>query len=132
MKSNQGETKMSKHSFTILFIIISSIFNIILTFALILGLIVLSSFILFKCLGFSPEGKLSIVAILISFLAGLIGGMTIFTKLCAWAIDKFNLYNKLESQVLGRYLPRGKKAPTSTPDTPQTVMPDSVKLDDEE
>ncbi|MBP5358853.1 MAG: hypothetical protein J6Y69_06685 [Treponema sp.] len=123
---------MSKHSFTILFIFISSVFNIILTFGLIILLIVLSSFILFKCLGFSPEGKLSLVAILVSFLAGLIGGMTIFTKLCAWAIDKFNLQDKLESQVLGRYLPRGKKAPTSTPDTPQTVMPDSVKIEEDE
>ncbi|MBP5452009.1 MAG: hypothetical protein J6Y16_07215, partial [Treponema sp.] len=62
----------------------------------------------------------------------LIGGMVIFTKLCAKVIDKFNLSSKLESQVLGRYLPRGTKAPTSTPDEPQTVMPDSVKLDDEE
>ena len=123
---------MSKHSFTILFIFISSVFNIILTFGLIILLIVLSSFILFKCLGFSPEGKLSIVVILVSFLAGLIGGMTIFTKLCAWVIDKFNLQNKLESQVLGRYLPHGKKTATSTPKEPTTVMPESVKIEEDD
>ncbi|MBO7639590.1 MAG: hypothetical protein J6S91_11500 [Treponema sp.] len=123
---------MSKHSFTILFLIISTIFNVILTFGLIILLIVLSSFILFKLMGFNPNSALSVVAILVSFLAGLIGGMVIFTKLCAKVIDKFNLSSKLESQVLGRYLPRGTKAPTSTPDEPQTVMPDSVKLDDEE
>ncbi|MBP5441605.1 MAG: hypothetical protein IKI90_00640 [Treponema sp.] len=123
---------MSKHSFTILFIIISTIFNIILTFGLIILLIVGVSFLLFKLGGLNPQSSIGLIAVVVCFLGGLIGGMVIFTKLCGLVIDKFNLSSKLESHVLGRYLPRGTKAPKVQPEEPKTVMPDSVKLDPDE
>ena len=71
---------MSKHSFTILFIIISTIFNIILTFGLIILLIVGVSFLLFKLGGLNPQSSIGLIAVVVCFLGGLIGGMVIFTN----------------------------------------------------
>ncbi|HBB43309.1 MAG TPA: hypothetical protein DEO40_08410 [Treponema sp.] len=119
---------MNKKTYTALFTIISTIVNIVMTLAIILALIILSSIVYFKLLGKQEPNSVILVVWMVCFFAGLVIGMILFTKICTWVIDRFNLASKLDSRALGHYLPAGKKAEAAMknePEKPKTNMPAS-------
>ena len=126
---------MNKKAYTVIFTIVSTIFNIALTLTIIAALMLLTSVIYFKLLGNTEASSAYAIALIICFFGGMILGMFIFTKLCGWVIDRFNLAKKLEPRVLGRYLPSGKKYEEEMKKEehkPKTNIPKSpVLLDDE-
>ena len=100
---------MNKKTYTVLFTIVSTIANIILTFLIIALLLLGVSAFYFKVLGKTTPGTGLAILWMISFVAGLILGMFLFSKLGSWVIDRFNLATKLDPKILGKYLPSGKK-----------------------
>jgi len=102
---------MSKRSNTILFTIISTILNIVMTLAIIIILLFGVSFFYFKVLGKTQPGTGLAISWMVCFLVGLVLGMFLFAKIGAWVIDRFNMVDKLDPKFLGKYLPSGKKNP---------------------
>ncbi|MBP5174484.1 MAG: hypothetical protein ILP07_01040 [Treponema sp.] len=126
---------MNKKTYTVLFTIISTIFNIIMTLGIIVALMILVAFVYFKVLNAGVQASSALlVAWAICFFGGLIVSMMLFGKICGWVIEKFHLASKLDPKVLGRYLPNGTKGavPADEPKRPKTNIPKSpVAIDDE-
>lgn len=80
---------MSKQSNTVIFMLIATIVNVLLMFAIFIIVIVLAGLI------FDLSGNLGIIALGIAFIAAIGGSIFIYTKLVNWAIEKFNLEDKL-------------------------------------
>ncbi len=98
---------MTKSERTLLFNIIVGLFNIVIGL-LIEGFLILAGYILLADL--TPEARESVpVNVLLPFvlLIGLIAAMSISRSCVIWALDKFNLREKLDSNLLKRY-PRKK------------------------
>ncbi len=127
---------MNKKTYTVLFTIISTIVNIALTLSIIVALMILIAFVYFKILGYQELSSAFLIALMISFFVGLVLGLVVFTKLCSWVIDRFNLDQKLDPKALGHYLPNGKKnlgaSKNAEEKKPKTNIPKSpVMIDDE-
>lgn len=86
------------------------VFNIfVMLFNIVLGLII-EGFLLFSCFflmqGFSPEVQQSIpVTVVLPFilLVGFFACVAISRRCVTWAIDRFNLRDKLDQNLLKRY-----------------------------
>ena len=121
---------MTKKQFSFLFTVISTLVNIVISLAIIVALIVLTSLVLSKAVGVK-NGNVYMVVWMLCFVAGIILGMIIFSKLCTFAIDRW-FYDKLDKKIIGRYTPKNSSGRTersqrNESDKPKTNMPDSVK-----
>ena len=95
-----------------LFLFFGSIFEIVETLAVILLLFVLFSFLIFKVFQL-PEGLARTVfqfSTIVSFIGGLFLGFMIYKACANFVIEKFNLSEKLSTEVLGHYSKRYKEA----------------------
>lgn len=119
---------MTKKGNTILFTLISTVANIIMTLLIIMVLCLLS-FVIMN-FGFKiHNGQAYQIVWMACFLGGLVLGMFLFAKICGYVIEKFNLDKKMDAHVVGKYLPGGKKARYESSDEEpkhKTVMPASV------
>lgn len=125
---------MTKKAFTIWFTIISTILNILFT-ALIIGILAVSAtLILTKVIG-TKNGQIFIVVWMMCFLAGLVLGMFLFGRISSAIITKYNLASKLDPKIIGKHLPNGNVNKYAQKEEEEkkvkTVMPDSVKEDDD-
>ncbi len=80
---------MSKQSNTVIFMIIATIVNVILMFAIFI-LVFVSANLLFDL-----NGNLGIVVLGFSFIAAIGGSIFLYSKLVNWSVKKFNLEEKL-------------------------------------
>ncbi|MBP5747091.1 MAG: hypothetical protein J6W63_01865 [Treponema sp.] len=122
---------MTKSTFTILFTLVSTIINIILTVATIA---ILAVAFLFTCKMIGcKNGNVVYMGLLVCFVVGVFLNFYLFSKLTVWAVKKFNLAPKLSSSFVARQLPNGAKF-TSQVSEPKkkTVMPKSVLESEEE
>ena len=94
---------MTKKELTLLFNICVGIFNILL------GLII-EGFLIFACLfilyGLPEQAQQSVpVNVLLPFIliVGLFSSMAISRRCVIWAIDKFDLRDRLDSKLTSRY-----------------------------
>lgn len=124
---------MNKKAFTTVFTIVSTIANIIMTF-LIIGLLLLGSgAFYFKVLKKDAPGTGLAIMWMVCFVAGLVAGMILFNKIGSWVIDHFNLAEKLDPKIVGKYLPNGKKNPVyKEPEKTVTNIPKSNLAVDED
>ncbi len=80
---------MSKQSNTAIFIIVATIVNILIMFAIFIVFFLIAGFL------FDLNGNLGIIMLGLSFIVAIGGSIFIYSKLVSWAIAKFNLEDKL-------------------------------------
>lgn len=80
---------MSKQSNTAIFIIVATIVNIIIMIAIFLIVFIGATLI------FDLDGGIAAIVLGLSFVAAIGGSIFIYSKLVRWAINKFNLEDKL-------------------------------------
>ena len=84
-----------------IFLLLGSIFEIAETLAVILLLFIFFSFLIFRVFQFCT---------IVSFLGGLFLGFMIYKTAANFIIEKFNLTDKLTTEILGHYSKRFKNA----------------------
>ena len=129
---------MDKKTFTVLYIIISTLADILLSLGIVLALTFISGLTL--TLFHVQSANAAMIVILVSFIVGVILSFIIFTKLSNLIIRKFNLENKL----LPKWVRRAGTEPVRQNETevsytvqdersaPQTNMPSSVTFSEQE
>lgn len=108
-KQQQVEYR-NKKRFSSIFLFIATIFEIIETFIIILLLIIGSVAITAKFVDVNSalfSNILGIIIIVFS-LGGLIIGFIIYKKAMGWAINKFNLKDKLLDDVTSHYIKKNE------------------------
>ena len=123
---------MNKNTFTLLFTLISTIVNLVLTvatIAILAGLFVLVC----KTTGIK-DGNVVYIGLFVCLIVGMILNFYFFSKLTVWAVKKFNLAPKLNSNFVARQLPGGEKfaSQIQEPQKKKTKMPQSVLEPEEE
>ena len=95
-----------------LFLFFGSLFEIVETLLVILGLFILFSFLIFKVFNLPEEAAKTIYqySTIVSFLGGLFLGFVIYKRCARFVIEKFHLEDKLSNEVLGHYAKRDKAA----------------------
>ena len=87
------------------FLLLGSLFEIVETLLVILGLFILFSFLIFKVFNLPEEAAKTIYqySTIVSFLGGLFLGFVIYKRCARFVIEKFHLEDKLSNEVLGHY-----------------------------
>lgn|SRR5574344_349776 len=116
---------MNKKGNTVLFTIISTICNILMTLVIIAALSLLAIVIMNRVIK-TTNGTVYQVVLMICFLGGMVLSMFLFVKLTGWVIKKFNMESKLDPKLLGRYVPNAKTTEKEEKPVQKTVMPASV------
>ncbi len=80
---------MSKQSNTAIFIIIATVVNILIMFAIFILVFVVAGLL------FDLNGNLGVVVLGLSFVISIGGSIFIYSKLVNWAVVKFDLEEKL-------------------------------------
>ena len=109
-KQQQVEYR-NKKRFSSIFLFIATIFEIIETFIIILLLIIGSVAITAKFVDVNSalfSNILGIIIIVFS-LGGLVIGFIIYKKAMGWAINKFNLKDKLLDDVTSHYIKKNEE-----------------------
>lgn len=109
-KKKQVEYR-NKKRFSSLFMLGATVFEIIETFLIILFLLLVAIVIASRILDMNStvfSNVLAIIVIVFS-LGGLIIGFLIYKKVMRWAINKFNLKDKLLEEVTSHYIKPEKK-----------------------
>jgi energy-coupling factor transporter transmembrane protein EcfT len=114
---------MNKKSNTVLFTIVSTIVNILMTLLIIIALCLIAVVILNKIFKIT-NGAVYQVVLMICFLGGMVLSMFLFVKLTGWVIKKFHMESKLDAHLLGRY--GATQTEEKKDDKPKTVLPNSV------
>ena len=94
------------------FLLLGSLFEIVETLLVILGLFILFSFLIFKVFNLPEEAAKTIYqySTIVSFLGGLFLGFVIYKRCARFVIETFHLEDKLSNEVLGHYVKRDKAA----------------------
>lgn len=82
---------MSKTSNTIIFVLLATIVNILMIFAI----LILCIFIASNLFDLNNNTSLSLIVLAISFIISIGGSLFIYSKLVKWASVKFDLDSKL-------------------------------------
>lgn len=121
---------------TLIFMLLSSIADVLMTLVIIAALCVLVTFVL-KMVHVN-NGQVYIFSWMACFIAGIVIAVIVFARVCSHVIERFNLVDKLDERALGKYLPNGKRIQyadstesSGQPKKRKTVMPDSVLPKDE-
>lgn len=124
---------MTKKAFTILFVLVATIVNIVMTLAVIILLAVVSTLLIRVVLRIERPDVL-LLTWMVCFIGGLILDMVLYSKLCDKVIEKFKLAEKLDPRLLRRRsgFPASSRQTKSQPEKPKTVLPKSVLPDEEE
>jgi hypothetical protein len=80
---------MSKQSNTAIFILIATVVNIVIMFAIFILVFVVAGLL------FDLNGNLGVVVLGLSFVISIGGSIFIYSKLVNWAVVKFDLEEKL-------------------------------------
>ncbi|MBP5519836.1 MAG: hypothetical protein J6X84_04580 [Treponema sp.] len=88
-----------------IFLFFGSVFEIVETIAVILGLFVFFSLLIFRVFNLPEEAAKTIyqASTIIAFVGGLFLGFLIYKNCARFVIEKFKLSDKLTSEVLGHY-----------------------------
>lgn len=97
-----------KKSTSNLFLFIGTIFEIIISLACVMGLVLLVAVITLKWLNLPDTTKGTIFNILsvVALIGGLFLGFIIYKSIGRWVIHKFNLEDKLKDEVLNQFKTR--------------------------
>jgi len=101
----------NKKNFSTMFMVIATLVEIIITFLLVIGLLILGIFILSRVCNVESEAFSNIlgVMVIIISLAGLVLGFIIYKLLMRFIIKKFKLEEKLNDEILFHYVKNYKE-----------------------
>lgn len=120
---------MNKKGFTLLFILVSTIANVLLTL-LCIALLAITFIGILKVFHVEAGSSAYGTALVVSFLVGLIISFFLYTKVSTLIIKKFNMTEKFEDKWLDHS--RSENGSSSKEKPRQTKMPSSVLPTDEE
>lgn len=122
---------MNKKLNTVLFILISTIVNIVVLLLLIAILIVLSTLVISKVFKAGDNANVVILTYTLCFVVAMVANMMLSAKVSSWVIKHFNLENKLDTRPS-----KGTKKQSSSSESKEekkkTVLPDSVLMKEDE
>ncbi len=120
---------MTKKQFTLLFLLVATIVNIVMTVAIIVALIVLSMLII-RFLLHIEDPSIVMIAWMICFIGGIVLDMFVYSKLVNYIIIRFKLDDKLDPRMMGK---KGAAVAAKEKESkPKTVLPKSVLGTEEE
>ncbi len=120
---------MTKKQFTLLFLLVATIVNIVMTVAIIVALIVLSMLVI-RFILHIEDPKIVTVVWMICFIGGIVLDMFVYSKLMNYIITRFKLDDKLDPRMMGK---KGATAAAKEKESkPKTVLPKSVLGTEEE
>lgn len=93
-----------KHRSTI-FMIVASVVEIIVTLVIMVGLYILAAWLIYKVFKSASPLPFQIAYPLI-FILGMILGFIVYKRIMRFGIDKFNLRDKLQPDIVDHYLTR--------------------------
>lgn len=93
----------NKKNFSRMFVFFGSVFEIIETLAIIIGLFIAFAFILSRILPADIFNKVYSIVTIAVFFGGLVLGFFIYRALMQFLIEKFDLREKLTDEVLNHY-----------------------------
>ena len=120
---------MTKKHFSLLFLLIATVLNIVMTIVIIVALIVLAM-LLIRVILHIEDPMVAMIAWMVCFIGGIILDMFVYSKLMNSVITRFKLDDKLDPRLLGK---RGAAAAAKEKASkPKTVLPKSVLGDNDE
>ena len=120
---------MTKKNFSLLFLLVATVINILMTIVIIVALIVLVSFVI-RVLLKLEDPAIVMVAWMVSFIAGIVLDMFAYAKLMNFVIERFKLEDKIDPRMLGK---RGAAAYAKEKAAkPKTVLPKSAMPEKED
>lgn len=120
---------MNKKHFSLLFLLVATVLNIVMTIVIIVALIVLAM-LLIRVILHIDNPMVAMIAWMVCFIGGIILDMFVYSKLMNYAITRFKLEDKLDPRMLGK---RGAAAAAKEKASkPKTVLPKSVLGDNDE
>ena len=122
---------MNKKAFTALYLVVSTIINIIMLLVIIVALIALDTLAITKIFHCQDNANVIVISYTLCFAIAMVGNMILSAHISSWVIKKFHLEDKLETGFGGKKK-SGPKAEEVKVEKKKTVLPDSVKITDEE
>ena len=119
---------MNKKANSIVFLLVSTVLNIVLMLVVIILLLVISTAILKHVVGLPDGHKAYSIMMLVYLVIGVVSSFVINQRVTAKIIIKFNLDDKFEDDWFGKK----KDAPAGNQVQTTTNLPDSAKLSEEE
>ena len=95
-----------------IFLLVGSIFEIIETIVIIIALFLLFLFLIIRVFHFKDQVGQTLyqISTIVSFIGGLILGFFVYKAFANFVIEKFNLHDKLTSEVINHYSKRAREA----------------------
>lgn len=100
-----------KRRVSTVFMLVASLFEIIETLLIIVGLFLISSVFFLKILDSQkPAVQLAYeISIVVVFVAGIVIGFLVYKKVIGWVIQKFGWKDKLSDDVIMHYVKKSKE-----------------------
>ncbi len=123
---------MDKKKFTLLFLFVSTIANIVFTVAIITVLLVGTSLLLRYVIQVH-DANVIVADWMFCFIAGMILSLFLYAKISDKIVKKYKLADKLDERLSGRRFSHlSSQAQKQKEEKPKSVMPKSVLPDEEE
>ncbi len=124
---------MNKKSFTLLFLFISTIANIIFTIVIIAAMLLITSLTLTYIIKIK-DPNIIVADWMLCFIGGMILSLFLYAKISDKIVKKYNLADKLDERLSGRRFSHlsSRTQKEKEPEKPKTVMPKSVLPDEED
>ena len=119
---------MNKKANSIIFLLVSTVLNIVLMLGVIILLLMLSTALLKHVIGLPDGHQAYSIMMLICLVIGVVTSFIINQRVTAKIVIKFNLDDKFEDD----WSSKKKKTSAGDPVQTKTNLPDSAKLSDEE
>ncbi len=124
---------MTKKTFTMIFLLVATVLNILFALILIAGLVLLTTVLLRLIVKGDSLANVVMIDWMLCFVGGVVLNMYLYSKITNWAIAKFHLGDKLDPRLLGKKGGFGGGASASSePPKRKTVLPKSVMSDEKE
>ncbi len=127
----------NKKANTILFILASTVINVIVLLLLIILLIALATVLIGKVFHMGDNGNVVVVSYTLCFVLAMIGNMILSAKVTSWVINRFHLEDKLETNFIKTKKKTASKNTQNYNAEPEeekkkTRLPDSVLMTDDD
>lgn len=129
----ERRTDMTKKTFTVIFLLASTLINIVFTIVIITALLIVTSLLLKY--GFSVKDPNILAADwMLCFVGGMILSLFLYAKLSDKIVRKYNLADKIDERLTGRRFSHlsSRTKSSAKEEKPKTVMPKSVLPDEED
>lgn len=122
---------MNKKNFTLLFLFVSTIINVIFTI-LVIGILLVGSSLLLRYVFHTEDPNVIMADWMVCFIGGMILSLYIYSKISDKVVVKYKLADKIDDRLTGRRFSHFSENANKEQEKPKTVMPKSVLPDEDE